>query len=249
MIKAVIIDDETSAIHNLNKIIKNYCTKVEVVGTANGVVDGIKLIHNLAPDLVFLDIQMPDGTGFDMLECIQHKNFDVIFVTSYNQHAIRAFKYSAIDYLLKPVDIDDLIAAVERISKQKKISPQQESFMDLFENLKSTRPGKLAISSLKGKEYFEIRDILRLEAKGSYTEIYLMDERKIVATRKIKEFEEILSEHHFLRVHNSHIINLKHVVKYTKHTGGWIELTDGSEVPLARRKKSIFDDMMQRIPR
>ena len=190
---------------------------------------------------------MPDGTGFDMLECIQKRTFDLIFVTSYNQHAIKAFKYSAIDYLLKPIDIDELIAAVERVKERKLRNITGFDINELFHNLKTDKPTKIAISSATSKEYIEVDQIMRLEACGSYTDLYLTDNRKVVASRKIKEFEGLLLDHNFLRVHNSHVINLKEVTRYKKQEGGWIELSDGAEVPLARRKKSVFDSMMEKI--
>lgn len=247
MIKAVLIDDESSAIRNLTKIIEQFCSEVEIIGSAQGVVEGIKLINEKNPDLVFLDIQMPDGTGFDMLECIKNKTFDLIFVTSYNQHAIKAFKYSAVDYLLKPVDIDELNSAIARIKEKRNSSVSGEYFKELINNLKGDLPSKIAISSATDKEFISVDQIVRLEASGSYTELYLKNGRKLVASKKIKEFEEILSENSFLRIHNSHVINLHEVKKYNKLDGGWIEMMDGSEIPLARRRKALFDTMMKKL--
>jgi len=249
MLKAVIIDDESGAIKNLSKIIENYCSTIQIIGSASGVIEGIKLINDKQPDLVFLDIQMPDGTGFDMLECIKYWSFDLIFVTSYNQHAIKDFKYSAVDYLLKTIDIDELIAAVERIIERKLQNTIGNDYNELFNNLKGDKPFKIAISSSNSKEFIQIENIIRLEASGSYTNIHLTNERVIVASKKIKEFEDILSDHLFVRIHNSHMINLNEVTKYYKHEGGWIGLSDGSEVPLARRRKSLFDMMMGKIAR
>lgn len=247
MIRSVIIDDESSAIRNLTNIISNFCSDVEIVGSAQSVVEGIKLINAVDPELVFLDIQMPDGSGFDMLECIQNKTFDLIFVTSFNQHAIKAFKYSAADYLLKPVDIDELTSAITRIKEKRSSGASGQYFKDLIDNLQGETPSKIAITSATEKEYVPVLAIIRLEASGSYSEIFLKNGRKLVASKKIKEFEEILLDHAFFRVHNSHMINMHEVIKYNKKDGGWIEMTDGTEVPLARRRKALFDMMMKKL--
>lgn len=247
MLRAVIIDDESNAISNLRKIINDFCGDVEVIGTASGVSDGYNVIKQLNPDLIFLDIKMPDGSGFDILERLERRNFDVIFVTSYNQHAIRAFKYSATDYLLKPIDIDDLNSAVKRIIDKRKNKEPQENYQELFNNLQYTIPQKIGISSMTGKEYISLESIIRMEAKGSYTSFILENQKNILASKRIKEFEELLQEKSFLRVHNSHIINLLHVKRYTKSDGGWITLSDDSTVPLARRRKDLFESLMNKM--
>ncbi|MFC2119012.1 LytR/AlgR family response regulator transcription factor [Bacteroidota bacterium] len=246
-LRAVIIDDESKAISNLSKIIIDFCNEVDVVGTASGVSDGINIIKQLDPDLIFLDIQMPDGSGFDILERLDKRNFDVIFVTSYNQHAIRAFKYSATDYLLKPIDIDDLNAAVKRVIAKRINKEPQENYQELFNNLQYTIPQKIGISSMNGKDYVSLESIIRMEAKGSYTSFILENNKNLLASKRIKEFEELLPEKSFLRIHNSHIINLIHVKRYTKSDGGWITLSDDSKVPLARRRKDLFESLMNKM--
>ncbi|MFC2097172.1 LytR/AlgR family response regulator transcription factor [Bacteroidota bacterium] len=246
-LRAVIVDDESKAISNLSKIIIDFCNEVDVVGTASGVSDGINIIKQLDPDLIFLDIQMPDGSGFDILERLDKRNFDVIFVTSYNQHAIRAFKYSATDYLLKPIDIDDLNAAVKRVIAKRINKEPQENYQELFNNLQYTIPQKIGISSMNGKDYVSLESIIRMEAKGSYTSFILENNKNLLASKRIKEFEELLPEKSFLRIHNSHIINLIHVKRYTKSDGGWITLSDDSKVPLARRRKDLFESLMNKM--
>jgi len=246
-LRAVLIDDESSAISNLRKLVETYCEGVEIVGNAMSAVDGIKVIEKTKPDLVFLDIEMPGGNGFDMLECFKQREFDVIFVTSYNQHAIKAFQYSVVDYLLKPVDIDLLIQAVYRVRKRKTEEMNQDSLSGLFQNLHQPIPRKLGIALPDGKEYIDIEDIIRIEADGSYSTIRLKSGREIMVSRNIGEYEALLQDHSFLRVHNSHLINMLSVSKYTRHDGGWVTMEDRSEIPVARRRKDLFESLMAKM--
>lgn len=246
---AVLIDDEKNAISNLSRLLEMYCKGVVIVGSAENATEGIQMIHQQHPDMVFLDIEMPGGNGFDMLECFTERDFDVIFVTSYNQHAIKAFKYSAVDYLLKPVDIDLLIQAIERIRQRKPQYRNSDSLSGLFQNLQSLLPCKLGIATLEGKEYLEIEDIVRVEADGSYSVIFLKNGSKHLVSRNIGEYEILLQDQSFLRVHNSHLINIRYVSRYTKQDGGWIILNDHSEIPVSRRRKEIFETLMRKISR
>jgi len=243
--RAVIIDDESSAINNLKKIIDSYSIKLDVVGTANGVHEAVELISKAEPDLLFLDIHMPDGSGFDVLENLQYKKYQVIFITSYNQHAIRAFKYSAIDYILKPIDVDELIAAIERVKERVFEFSDFQSVKELISNLQQDRPMKIAIPSSNSTEFVRIDEILHIEASGSYTKFYLAANKKAIASKRIKEFEVLLNDQSFFRVHNSHLVNLNHVKRYYKGQSWMIVLSDGSEVPLSRRRKQFFDDLMK----
>jgi two-component system LytT family response regulator len=243
MLNAIIIDDEPDAVKNLEKIILDYCPNVNLIATAHNVGDALTEIENKHPDLVMLDIELQDGTGFDILEKSRYRNFEVIFVTAFNQYAIRAFKHSATDYILKPVDITELKDAIARVSRNKS-EKSVGNFSILLDNLKSESPRKLAIPTLQGYEYILVDNIVRIEAERSYCNIYLLDKRKIMVSRCMNDYQKILDERKFFRAHNSHLINLQHVKMYVKRDGGHIEMVDGSIVPLARRKKDFFMEAM-----
>lgn len=242
MIKTVLIDDEVDSIRILQRLLEAYCPEVVVAGKADGVETGVHTIQTAKPDLVFLDIEMTQGNAFDLLNQLQPVNFQIIFVTAFDNYAIRAFKYSAVDYLLKPVDIDDLCAAVERVSQK----IQGKSFIDqmqvLLYNVETFHLSqqKMAVPTLTGLIFVAIRDIMRFEAKGSYTTIYLNNGEQIMATRNIKEYEDLLPAVIFCRVHNSHIINLHKIQKYHKGRGGYVIMEDGSSIEVASRRREEF---------
>ncbi len=250
MISVVIIDDEQDAINSIELIINEYCSNAEVVGTASSAVEGQFVILNKKPDLVFLDIEMPRGNGFDLLEMLPERNFEIIFITAYNNFAIKAFKYSAIDYILKPIDIDEFIEAVDRAEhriNQYKNKPEKRTnkYDVLLENIKTNVPSKIMVPTSEGQIYIEVTDINRIEAEGSYSTIFLIEEKKILVSKNLKEFERMLSDNNFFRPHNSHLINLEHVKKYVLKDGGYIEMTDTTIVPISRRRKESFVEKMQ----
>ena len=249
MIKAVIVDDEIDAVFSIELIINEYCSDIKIVGKANSAIEGKNQILEKNPDLVFLDIDMPRGTGFDMLEMLPDKNFDVIFVTAYSDYAIKAFKYSAADYILKPIEIDDLINAVKRVQK-KKLSNSSASSINydvLMENIKDKRPKKIIVSNSDGIEFVEVGKIIRFQAEGSYTQIFIFDGTQILVSKNLKEFQELLTEDEFFRPHNSHLINLSNVKRYVQRDGGYILMSDDSQVPISRRKKDLFIDIMAKF--
>ncbi len=239
MIKAVIIDDEAEGRNVVNNIVKNYCTEVEIAGEAATVASGVKLIQKTNPDLVFLDVQMPDGTGFNLLEQFDEIAFQVVFVTAYEQYAIRAFKYSAIDYILKPIDPQLLIEAVEKAGK---LSPgknqSSERVSNLLENSKSI--SKIALPTLNGYRFVKVQDIVRCKSNNNYTLFYLQTNEQFIVTRTLKDYEELLKNESFIRVHQSHLINLNYVEQYIKGEGGTAIMSDGSEIEVSRRKKDLF---------
>jgi two-component system LytT family response regulator len=243
MLNAIIVDDEQDSIKYLEGVIQECCLNVTIIATANSVKDALIEIENKQPELVFLDIELEDGTGFDVLEKSRHRNFEVIFVTAFNQYAIRAFKHSATDYILKPVDITELKEAITRVSRSRS-EKSVGNFSILLDNLKSESPRKLAIPTLQGYEYILVDNIVRIEAERSYCLIYLLDKRKIMVSRCMNDYQKILDERKFFRAHNSHLINLQHVKMYVKRDGGHIEMVDGTIVPLARRKKDFFMEAM-----
>jgi two-component system LytT family response regulator len=243
MLNAVLVDDENEALKHLETIISENCPNVSVVATVNSVNDALIEIENKHPDLVFLDIELQDGTGFEVLEKSRYRNFEVIFVTAFNQYAIKAFKHSATDYILKPIDVAELREAVARVSRSRS-EKSVGNFSILLDNLKSESPRKLAIPTLQGYEYILVDNIIRIEAERSYCKIFLLDKRKIMVSKCMNDYQRILDERKFFRAHNSHLINLQHVKMYVKRDGGHIEMADGSIVPLSRRKKDFFMDAM-----
>jgi two-component system LytT family response regulator len=240
-LKTIIVDDEPDAVNFIDSIVKEYCPKLEVVGKAHSAKDGAKLIIEKTPDIVFLDVEMPHGSGFDMLANFPVKTFDVIFITAFNHYAIKAIKFSAVDYILKPININEFIKAVEKVTDKKSNHGNKgANFTALLENVRSAMPSKLAIPTSEGMEYLNTREILRVEADRSYSWFYLVDRRKILVSRNLKEYQELLSDRNFFRTHNSHLINLEHVKKYIRHEGGAVELIDGSQVPISRGKRDLF---------
>jgi two-component system LytT family response regulator len=246
--KTVIVDDESDAVSFIRSIIEDYIPQLEVVATANSAKEGVIAITKAQPELVFLDVEMPNGNGFSLLEQFPEKSFDVIFVTAFNHYAIQAIKFSAVDYILKPINIKEFIGAVTKVLENKLSHAHSgQNYNLLFENLKSTLPSKLAIPTSEGMEYLNTANIIRIEADRSYSWFYLANGRKILVSRNLKEYHELLANRNFFRPHNSHLINLEYVKKYIRQDGGSIQLSDGSEVPVARGKKDLFLAHMDRL--
>jgi len=248
ILRTVIVDDEQDAVNFIESIANEYCPNIEIVGKAYSAIEGVEVISKLKPDLVFLDVEMPHGSGFDLLAGFPEKEFEVIFITAFNHYAIRAIKFSAVDYILKPININEFIEAVKRVEESRKEKKGGSmSFQTLFENLQTNIPSKLAIPTSSGMEYLNTRDIIRVEADRSYSWFYMENGDKFLVSRNLKEYQELLSDRNFFRTHNSHLINLEHVKKYIRHEGGYIEMTDGSNVPISRGKKDLFLEHMGRI--
>lgn len=248
-LRTIIIDDETDAVDFISSIVGEYCPGLEVIGKAYNVIDGVQKINEKKPDLVFLDVEMPNGTGFDLLANFPEKDFEVIFITAFNHYAIKAIKFSAVDYILKPINITEFIEAVNKVTQKRTNNKNQgnDSFRMLMENLRTTHPSRLAIPTSDGMEYLNPKDIIRIEADRSYSWFYIIGNRKILVSKHLKEFQDLLSDRYFFRSHNSHLINLKFVRKYIRKEGGYIEMTDGSEIPISRSKKDLFLVHMSRF--
>jgi two-component system LytT family response regulator len=242
MIRTVLVDDETDSIRVLQKLLETYCPRVSVVGTAEGVETALAVIQATRPGLLFLDIEMTQGNAFDLLNQLRPLSFQVIFVTAFDDYAIRAFKYSAVDYLLKPVDIDELVSAVDRVverTQQRDIIEQMQVFLDNMGNYGHAQQ-KMAVPTVEGLIFINLKEVVRLEAKSSYTQIVLDNGEVVTATRTIKDYEDILPESMFCRIHNSHIINLFKIEKYNKGRGGYVTLEDGSTIEVAIRRRQEF---------
>lgn len=248
MYKAIIIDDESKGRLALKQKLADYCPEIQVVAEADNGPEGIFLIGFHKPRIIFLDIEMPRMNGFDMLNEMEDKNFHIIFTTAYDQYAIKAIRFAAFDYLLKPVDIAELKAAVEKFDAMEKAQLKSTGEATarqvalLKENMLQPKKQlhKLAIPTIDGLFFYDINDVMQLEANSNYTNIYFVNKTKITASKTLKEFEEILPEDIFFRAHHSHIINLNYIKRYIKGDGGQIELQNGNFVDVSRRKKDEF---------
>jgi two-component system LytT family response regulator len=242
MIKACIIDDEKKARDILQNLLEHYCKEVNIIGHSDSVENGYEFIVSNRPELVFLDVEMPRGSGFELLKKFDIVPFKTIFVTAHNHYAIKAIKFSAIDYLLKPVDVDELIIAVERVINSSTESNSQQ-YVNLFENLDVNKTSKIAVPVKDGVSFIDPHDIIWMQADGSYTYIFT-DKDKFTATKNIKEYEDLLSDRKFFRVHNSYLINLKHVKHFSRVDGYFAIMSDGSQVEVSRRRKDQFLQLM-----
>lgn len=233
--KTVIIDDEIKSRQTIKNFINKYAPELEVVGEADGVEMALNLIETVKPELVFLDIQMPDGTGFELLGRLSYNNFKLIFCTSFDQYAVKAFRYSALDYILKPVDPDIFIAAVKKVFTDK----ESNSLKDKINILDSNKTGftRMALHSSDGINLVKIKDVIRCESSVNYTKFIINNAPSLLVTKTLKEYDELLSTQGFIRIHKSHLVNINFVKKYLKGDGGWVEMSDGSKIEVSRRKK------------
>jgi len=241
MIKALIIDDEQHCIDRLSGLLeKNHRDTIELLGSAASVKDGIKLIKELQPGLIFLDVQIHDRTGFDLLRESGNINFKVIFTTAYDKFAIQAIKFSAIGYLLKPIDEDDLTEALNKLGSNS-IDDMRAMTKVIEHNINSlSKKKKITIATGNELIFLDIDEIIRCHSDINYTTIFKNDKQKILVAKTLKEFEELLTEHDFFRIHNSDLINLAYIKSYNKGKGGSVILNDGTELEVSTRRKEEF---------
>ncbi len=245
--KAVIIEDEERSTIVLQNLLETYCPDVEVVGNATSVQDGIKTVNALQPDILFLDVQIVGGTGFDILEKLNNTKVSIIFTTAYDHYALKAFKFSAIDYLLKPIDIDELKIAVKKVTAPNQQAEDEFKIKNLLSNIKNpSEDPVLLVSTLEAVEFIRIREIIRCEAQGAYTQLILKDTKSVMVSKVIKEFEFLLQEYGFYRVHQSHLINLREVRKYIK-SENYLLMRDGAQIQLARSRKDDFFNVLHKV--
>ncbi len=247
MIKAILIDDIEQARITLKKDLEVYAGDVEVIAEAGGVVEGARLLRTLQPDVVFLDIQMQDGSGFDLLDILPDIPFKIIFITASDAHAIKAFRYAAIDYLLKPVDPDELVASIDKLRREQ--VNENAKYKLLNESLKNhLKPHtKLALHTQEKIHVADIQDIIRCESNVNYTEFFFRDGKKLLVTKTLKEFEDLLTDHGFFRVHQSHLVNTKFIREFIKADGGSIMMANGQTVPVSTRKRAQVIDMLEKL--
>jgi two-component system, LytTR family, response regulator len=249
MIRCILIDDESNSLEMMEWLLKTYCPQVKIEAMCNAAAKGIEAIKNYKPDLVFLDIEMPHMNGFDMLEQFDKLSFDVVFCTAYDQFAIRAFKYSALNYLLKPVDPEDLKETIRRI-EEKKSTPSKEQIELLFENIKQTiKPTaqRIALTTGDGLIFVPTHDILYCQAESNYTSVMLSGGKKIVVSKVLKEIDEALSGPDFFRVHNSYLINLNRIAKFVRGDGGYVVMEDGATVSISRSRRQEFMELFEKF--
>ena len=244
MITTIIIDDEQDGIEVLQKTLSLFCPDVEVLATSTSPLHGIELINQHNPDLVFLDVQMPHMSGFQLLETFDHIRFQVIFTTAFDHFAVRAIRYSALDYLLKPVDGEELQMAVNRMKKQKAGNTSEQ--LTILQSHLQKKPGfdRLAIPSADRIHFVASKDIIFCEAQANYTLFHLKGGKKLLSSRTLKEYELMLEQDYFYRVHHAFLINITCIIEYVKGEGGYVILNEGHQVSVSRRKK---DDFLRRI--
>lgn len=249
MIRAIIIEDEPLSQEMLTLLLQRHKDDIEVIDTCSNPTDGIESIAKHQPDLIFLDIQMPKMNGFDMLKKISNINFEVIFTTAFDKYAIDAIRTSALDYLLKPVDDEDLTTAIAKCKERMVDKKTKYQFENLFNNLTNKNPldKTLALSASDGISFVKMSDILRVEANGRYAKFYLLNKETILVSKTLGDFEEILSANQFFRIHDSAIINLNHVKKYIRGDGGTVLLSDNTELEVARRRKEEFVKLIPKL--
>ena len=239
MIDAVLIDDEKNALEVLEWQLHTYCPEVKIVAACNNADDGIAAINLHRPRLVFLDIEMPRKNGFEVIQSFPDPFFDVIFTTAYNQFALKAFRFAALDYLLKPIDAEDLVASVSRSSKKMLYGNVKDQLSILMQQYAQpdVLPGKVSFSTQQAIHFISPGNIVYCESDSNYSTLYFIDRTKMVVSKTLKEVEETLVHYHFLRIHHSYVINLKHVSRYVKNDGGSIEMITGAQLPISRQRK------------
>lgn len=248
MIRSIIVDDESKSISTLDKFLSDFCPEIEIIGTAANINKAKELIENLAPQLVFLDIEMPFGNGFDLLQSFEKINFEVIFITAFNQYAITAFRFSALDYLLKPVNISELQAAVARAAQRIKEKASFQNYELLLKNLQteSVSEHQIVVHDTNGQHIFKLNEILYCVADGSYTHIHLVQGKVFVSSKNLKEYESLLPTSHFFRIHHGHIVNIAHIKQVLRGRGGSVSMKNGKELEISVRKKEAFLEWFKR---
>lgn len=244
-IKSIIVDDEKHGRENLAGILTQHCHGVEIVGEANSVENAIKLIQNETPDLVFLDIEMPKENGFKLLEYFADARFEVIFVTAYDSYAIRAIRFSAADYILKPINYHDLKAAVDKVVQRIQQKEENKRLKELHRNIQQPENPRIGLPTGDRIEFVDVRNIINCKGEGNYTHIYLDGDKHLLVAKTLVEFEDLLNEYLFVRTHKSHLVNLKHVSAYLKADGGMLQLSSGEKITISRRRKELVVNMLK----
>ncbi len=246
--RTILVDDEARSLENLSVLLNDFCPGITLVGQAQTMEEAEKLIKELQPDLVFLDIQMGSKSIFELLNSYKEIDFEIIFVTAFENYAIQAFKYMAIDYLLKPIDIKDLIASVERAREHLKKRDFLEHYQRYLETTEQkSKPEKISLPTTTGYRFLEIESIIFCKASGSYSEVFLEDGSKIIISKNLKYHETLLKNHQFFRVHNSSLVNLRKVKSLNRNDGGYLEMNNGDHIFYSKTKKEELIELLNRI--
>lgn len=249
MFKAIIIDDELNARESISNLCKLTQSEIEIVGEAAGVKSGIQEINQMKPDLVFLDIQLEDGSGFDILEQLDRINFHIIFITAFNEYAIKAFKFAAIDYLLKPINPKEFKSAVDQFINLQEKEDIESKLTAYLSHIKESAAEhkKIILKTAESIHLVKVQDIIRCEADKGYTEFFLRDAKKILVSKGLKEYDELLGDFGFIRTHQSHLINLDYISSFEKADGGYILMSDKSTVPVSSRKREYVFNIFENL--
>ncbi|OAV45962.1 LytTR family DNA-binding domain-containing protein [Lewinella sp. 4G2] len=244
--KAILVEDMPQALKALQADLKTHCPDVEVIGTADSVVSAAKLLRTAKPDLLLLDINLGDGTSFDILEIVPNLKAQLIFITASDEYAIKAFRFAAVDYLLKPVDGEQLKDAVNRA--RERAGEVDTASLDLLkETIREPNklPERISLHTSENIMLARIEDIIRCESDGNNTRFFIQGEKSVFVTKTLKHFERLLADHHFVRIHQSHLVNFRHIVEFKKIDSGYLRLTNGDEVPVASRKRALVVEMLR----
>lgn len=250
MINAVIIDDEQNNIDNLQYLLTRHCPQIQVMGAARNAAAGQALIEQQQPDLVFLDIQMPDKNGFELLQSLPGYRFEVIFVTAFDQYGIQAVKFAALDYLLKPIHAEELKTAVHKVvekNRQKQQNGQIENLLQLLQHQRQKEEHRIALPATKETRFARPQDIVRCESVNNYTTFYFNNGEKLMVSKPIYEYEELLGSYGFIRCHQSHLVNKRYVKSWIREDGNYLLLEDGSQIPISRQKKDSIKEELERL--
>jgi len=249
MLRTLVIDDEPNARQVVKNIVELYCKSATVIGEAENVLDGIKKINELKPDLVLLDIKMPDGTGFDLLKKVKNINFHFIIITAFEQYAIQAIKQSALDYIVKPINTNELIVAIEKASLTTLTEADQLAKLETLSYNQESDSGnrRLILNTQESIYIVQVNEIISCKADKNYTEVNILNKNSLVISKTLKEFEDMLTGCGFFRTHQSHLINLRYIDYYSKGMGGTIIMQDSSKIPVSSRKKDAFLQIMTKL--
>lgn len=247
-LQTIIIDDEAPVRELISNIIENFCDIAEVIATAESVTAGIQAIKTYSPDLVILDVKLLDGTAFDILDKFNEIKFAIIFITAYENFAVKAFKFSAIDYILKPIHIDELINAIKKASEQLEYKSLSLKLQNFFDNQNSkSEDKKVVLKTLESIYIVKIADIIRCEADHNYTTFYFANNKKLIVSKTLKEYDEMLTGMGFFRTHQSHLININFLSSFEKSEGGYLVMSDGSKVPVSKRKREELLELFNQM--
>jgi two-component system LytT family response regulator len=238
-ISAIIVDDEKNGRENLIGLLRTHCPNIQIVAESVSVEQAVVAIHQYQPQLIFLDIEMPGKNGFELLEHFKEFPFEVIFVTAYDNYAIKAIRFSASDYILKPINLNELIGAVNKVSQRIRLQQDNERIHQLYQNTLNPSNPKIGLPSGDRVEFIEVKSIIHCQGESNYTTIYFTNRKPLLVAKTLIEFEELLFDYQFIRVHKAHLVNLQHVTSFTKNDGGVLYLSNGDSVAISRRRKEF----------